>query len=76
MTTITLSEAQARLPQLVRQLAPSEEILVVEEGRPVAKLVGQAEPALRPRRPGSARGKLIILEGEDDHLKDCAGSMG
>jgi len=70
MTTITLEEAQAKLPQLIGRLAPGEEITILEGRRPVAKLVGPDAAPRKPRRPGSARGKLVILEEDDEHLKD------
>lgn len=70
MTTITVEEAHARLSQLLHQLAPGEEVLITDGQRPVAKLVGQGVVSRKPRRPGSARGKLVILEEDDDHLKD------
>jgi len=41
ITTVTLEEARAKLPQLVGRLAPGEEITITEEGRPVAKIVGK-----------------------------------
>jgi len=75
-TTISLEEAQAHLSELVGKLAPGEEIIITEGQRPVAKIVGQGVPARKPRRPGSARGKLIILEEDDEHLKDFEEYMG
>jgi len=38
--TITLEEAQAKLKELVHQLAPGEEITITENGKPVATLIG------------------------------------
>lgn len=70
VTTITLEEAQAKLSQLLHQLAPGEEILITEGQRPMAKLVGQGVVSRKPRQPGSGKGKLIILEEDDEHLKD------
>ena len=74
--TITVEEAQAHLKELIGKLAPGEELVITEGQRPVAKIVGQAVPARKPRRPGSAKGKLIILEEDDEHLKDFEESMG
>jgi antitoxin (DNA-binding transcriptional repressor) of toxin-antitoxin stability system len=68
--TITLEEAQARLPELVASLGKGQELLIIRNERPVAKLVGQGMPERRPRRPGSARGKLVILAEDEEHLKD------
>jgi len=68
--TITVEEAQAHLKELIGNLAPGEELIITEGELPVAKIVGQGVPARKPRRPGSAKGKLIILEEDDEHLKD------
>lgn len=39
MTTIASLEAQHTLPQLLRRVAQGEEIIITEDGKPVAKLV-------------------------------------
>ena len=38
MTTVTIQEAQARLPDLIHQLPPGEEVVITENSEPVAKL--------------------------------------
>lgn len=45
MTTVASLEAQNSLPQLLRRVAQGEEIVITEEGKPVAKLApyGAAE---------------------------------
>jgi len=74
--TITVEEAQAHLKELIGNLAPGEELVITEGQRPVAKIVGHGVPARKPRRAGSAKGKLIILEEDDVHLKDFEEYMG
>ena len=57
-TTITIEEAQARLRELIHQLAPGEEVVITENQQPVAKLVTERptpKPGLRPP-PGWAKG--------------------
>lgn len=68
--SISLEEAQARLPELIASLRPGEEVLILAENRPVARLVGESPPEPKPRRPGSAIGKLTIIEEDDEHLED------
>ncbi len=71
--TLPLEEAQARLPELIENLAPGEEIVITQKGQPVAKLVG-SRPARKPRQPGSCKGMLTILSEGDEHLehfKEC-----
>ena len=70
MPTITIEEAQATLLELIDRLAPGEEVIITRNQQPVAKLVGQQRPVRKPRQPGSARGKLIILTEDDAHLED------
>ncbi len=70
MSTITIEEAQAKLTELIDQLAPGEEVIITRNKQPVAKLVGQQLPVRKPRRPGSAKGKLVILAEDDEHLED------
>ena len=50
---ITVEEAQSHLPELIGRLAPGEEILITQDQRPVARLVGE-----RPRAQASRTGEL------------------
>jgi antitoxin (DNA-binding transcriptional repressor) of toxin-antitoxin stability system len=70
MTTITLEEAQAHLASWIAQLQPGEEIVIVERDHPVARLIAEPGKARRPRVPGSARGQLIVVQEDDEHLRD------
>lgn len=70
MSIVTVEEAQAKLPQLLAGLAPGQEIRIVDQGRPIARLIGESVPARPPRQPGSAIGQLIILAEDDEHLRD------
>jgi len=70
MPTVTIEEAQAKLRELIDGLAPGEEVIITRNQQPVAKLVGQQRPMRKPRRPGSAKGKLVILGEDDTHLED------
>ncbi len=75
MTTITIAEAQARLPELIGGLAGGQELVITEGERVVARLVGErAEPRGR-RVPGFAKGMLTILADDDEHLEDFAEYM-
>jgi prevent-host-death family protein len=70
MPTVTIEEAQAKLQELIDGLAPGEEVVITRNQQPVAKLVGQQRLVRKPRQPGSAKGKLIILTEDDAHLED------
>jgi antitoxin (DNA-binding transcriptional repressor) of toxin-antitoxin stability system len=70
MSTVTIEEAQANLPHLLASLAPGQEIQIVDQGRPLARLVSEAGPSRSARQPGSAVGQLVILAEDEEHLSD------
>ena len=55
----TVEEAQAKLKELIDQLAPGEEIVITENQHPVATLVRST--SARPSRPTPGLGKGSIL---------------
>jgi antitoxin (DNA-binding transcriptional repressor) of toxin-antitoxin stability system len=70
--TVTIQEAQASLPELIRKLSPGEEIMITENHQAVAKLVGSApklKSGLRPP-PGLGKGFITVIADDDEHLKD------
>ena len=68
MTSITLEEAQAKLPELIDHLAAGEELLITRNARPVAMLVQPGSEAPRPVF-GRGRGKVVVVSDDDEHLK-------
>lgn len=77
MTSITIQEAQAKLPELIQALRPGEELAIVENNQTVAKLVSEApkaKPTLRPP-PGLGKGFITIIADDDEHLHDFAEYM-
>jgi antitoxin (DNA-binding transcriptional repressor) of toxin-antitoxin stability system len=67
---VTLEEARARLLELVARVTGGEEIIITQDQQPVAKLVREPSTTRKPRKPGSAKGRLVILHEDDAHLKD------
>ena len=76
MSTITLEEAQSRLPDVIATLTPGESVVITRGDTPVARLTAEAPPPRKPRRAGSAKGMLTIVSDDDEHLKDFAEYMG
>jgi prevent-host-death family protein len=66
-TTITVEEAQAKLKELIDQLAPGEEVIITDNQRPVAKLVGE-RPA--ERKLGTMRGTVRYMAPDFDATLD------
>jgi antitoxin (DNA-binding transcriptional repressor) of toxin-antitoxin stability system len=76
MPTVTIEEAQSRLPELIDQLLPGTELVITRDGKPVAQL--KSLPTRKPTpRFGSAKGQLIIKDdvADDEHLKDFSEYM-
>lgn len=69
-TTVTMEEAQANLSELVAHLGSGEELIITQDQKPVARLMREQATLRKPRKAGSAKGKLIILQEDDEHLKD------
>lgn len=67
MTTITLQEAQADLSGILHKLQPGEELVIVDQGHPLAR-VQKAEPeiTLEPRKAGSAKDKILWISPDFD----------
>jgi len=68
--TITVEEAQAKLKELIHQLAPGEEVVITENQEPVAKLVGESPKKRQPRKAGNCIGMIRIVADDDEHLED------
>lgn len=64
--TIPVEEAQTRLKELIAKLAPGEEIILTENQRPVAKIVGErAAHSPRPA-PGLGKGSILFMAPDFD----------
>jgi antitoxin (DNA-binding transcriptional repressor) of toxin-antitoxin stability system len=66
---ITLQEAQARLPELIADLQPGAELIISDQGKPVAKLT-RAERTSWPCQAGSAAGKIWMAPDFDAPLDE------
>ncbi|MGI8549584.1 MAG: type II toxin-antitoxin system Phd/YefM family antitoxin [Dehalococcoidia bacterium] len=69
MTTVTIPEAQANLPEIAENLQPGEEVILTRNQQPVAKLTAISTAKPQPVF-GSSRGKLIIAAEDEEHLQD------
>ena len=74
MSTLTIAEVQLRLPEIIDELDPGEELVITRDDRPVARLVGEASPR-KPRKAGNCQGMIAVVSDDDDHLKDFAEYM-
>jgi antitoxin (DNA-binding transcriptional repressor) of toxin-antitoxin stability system len=70
LPSISLEEAQAKLPEIIDKLGLGEEVVITRDDQPVAKLVSQQRAARQPRQPGSAKGILVINVEDEEHLED------
>ncbi len=59
--TISVEEAQAKLKELIHQLAPGDEVVIIEDQQPVAKLVPASAPPRKTRQPGTLRGTVLYM---------------
>ncbi|HEU0015761.1 MAG TPA: type II toxin-antitoxin system prevent-host-death family antitoxin, partial [Longimicrobium sp.] len=66
---VDLDQAQARLPELVRQVSRGEDVILTEDGEPVAKII-PFRRAQGPREFGSAKGLIHMADDFDAPLED------
>jgi antitoxin (DNA-binding transcriptional repressor) of toxin-antitoxin stability system len=69
MTTMSVENVQARLPELIERLAPGEEVIITCNEKPVAQIVPFVEKEPQPQF-GGCQGMLTILVEDDEHLAD------
>lgn len=74
-TTISVDEAQAKLKDLIHQLAPGDAVIITENHQPVARLLSEPGKARQPRRPGNCKGMITLLVEDDEHLQGFADYM-
>ena len=67
---VSIEEAQAHLAELIARLQPGEELVITKDEQPVARLLAQDREVRQPRQPGTAKGKLVILADDEEHLQD------
>ncbi len=75
MTTISIEDAQAKLPELIGGLSKGEELAITQGDRVVARIVGERPERWERPGPGLAKGIFSIVEDDDEHLKDFAEYM-
>ena len=60
MTAVTLEEAQAKLPELLAQLQPGEQLTITAEGKPVAE-VKKTQRTSWPCQAGTAKDRVLWM---------------
>jgi prevent-host-death family protein len=80
MNAVTIQEAQTTLVDLVHRLAPGEQVIITENGRPVAHLVAPHVVPRHPPRPrppvtgvpkaGQYEGRLVVPDDFDAPLEE------
>ncbi len=75
MVVNTVSEAKARLSELIDKALAGQEIIISRAGKPVAVLIAFRKTE-RPRLPGALRGKIHISEDFKELPNDLAEALG
>jgi prevent-host-death family protein len=64
-TTVGMHEAKTTLSQLVRKAMAGEEVVITNNGEPVAKILAYSVETA-PRTPGRLAGRIVIAPDFDD----------
>ena len=65
---VELDVAQATLGELIANLKPNDDVVIMQNQKPVAKLVATFT-GCPPRVPGLMKGKLTIISEDEEHLE-------
>lgn len=68
--TVSVDEAQNKLPDLLAQALAGDEVIITEHGTPVARLVPLAAHTKKKRIAGLNRGTIWTSEDFDEPLPD------
>ncbi|QEH32452.1 hypothetical protein OJF2_09230 [Aquisphaera giovannonii] len=71
-TVLSIDEVQVRLRELILHLGPGEEVIITEDRKPVARIVGASPKpgtGLRPP-PGLGKGFITVVSDDEEHLAD------
>jgi antitoxin (DNA-binding transcriptional repressor) of toxin-antitoxin stability system len=66
MPQVTITDAQAHLPDIIHQLSPGEEIVITENNLPIAKLIAAVIPTQRVPKLGTQRGSVAYMAPDFD----------
>ena len=66
MTSISIEEAQSHLSEIIASLVPGEEILILRNEEPVAKLVGEKAAPTESRKPGRGKDRILFMADDFD----------
>ncbi|MGH2584538.1 MAG: type II toxin-antitoxin system Phd/YefM family antitoxin [Dehalococcoidia bacterium] len=69
ITHIEMDQVASHLPELIEEVSGGAEVVITQDDRPVAKIVGYAQP-LKKRRLDAAAGLITIAEDFDAPLDD------
>ena len=75
MVVNTVTEAKARLSELITRVQDGEEVIINKAGRPAAVLRSYHRSSPR-RRPGTMRGRIRIAPDFDELPDDLAEAFG
>jgi prevent-host-death family protein len=68
--TVSVDEAQAKLPDLLAQAVAGNEVIITEHGMPVARLVPVVAHCKKKRVAGLNRGTISTSKDFDEPLPD------
>lgn len=70
MKQVNIGEAKAQLSDLVNRAVAGEVIIIARDNKPLVKLVTVASVPANARRPGSAKGQVVMAPDFDAPLDD------
>lgn len=68
MQTVSLQEAQSRLPEIIAELSPGDEVVVTRDDRSIATI--RASLACKHRQLGTLQGTILHIAPDFDAIPE------
>jgi prevent-host-death family protein len=66
MSTVTIVEAQAQLPELIDRVHSGDEVVITRDQQPVARLIADLPADNKARRCGTMKGTVLYMAPDFD----------
>lgn len=68
MASVSIEEAQAKLPELIEHLTPGEPLVITRGSQAVAQIISASSDKPLPVY-GRGKGKMVVVSEDDEHLE-------
>lgn len=73
----SINDIKTHIHHYLKQVEMGEEVLIYKGGQPIARLIKDVTPPVRPKRqPGGLEGKMVMAPDFDEWPEDISRALG